>query len=160
MRNLVLILLLLLIGVSCRTKKESLTPPVVLNNFDSTTVKTIYEQTPAGSSWLYAYFRCDSNNKVIMSLLNSGSTTGLQNTTTFYDGKLVSHTLKPADSISHQLIVRVISRSFPVPQPYPVYIEKELSKWQSFQLILGRIFMVIIGAALLFGGFKLYKKFV
>ncbi len=160
MKNLVFILVLLLIGVSCRTKKESLTPPVVLNNFDSTTVKTIYEQTPADSSWLYAYFSCDSNNKVIMSLLNSGSTNGLQNNTSFVEGKLISTTIKPAVSISHQVIVRVISRSFPVPQPYPVHIEKELSKWQSFQLVLGRIFMVIIGAALLFGGFKLYKKFV
>jgi hypothetical protein len=66
--------------------------------------------------------------------------------------------VKPKDSISYQIIVRVISRSVPVLQPYPV--EKELTKWQGFQIILGRIFMLILGIALGFGGLKLYKKLV
>lgn len=146
----------------CRTKKDSMLPaaPVVLNNNDSTSVKVVYEQTPADSAWLKAYFKCDSNNKVIMSLYNSGSTTGLQNNTSFENGMLISKTTKPADSIRHDVIVRVIGRSYAVPQPYPVYLEKELTKWQSFKIVLGEIFMIIIGAALLFGGFKLYKKFV
>lgn len=162
MKKIIFIAVILLIVISCRTKKDSMLPaaPVVLNNNDSTSVKVVYEQTPADSAWLKAYFKCDSNNKVIMSLYNSGSTKGLQNNTSFENGMLISKTTKPADSIRHDVIVRVIGRSIPVPQPYPVYIEKELTKWQGFQIILGRIFMIIIGAALLFGGFKLYKKFV
>jgi len=158
MKKIVFVLMVLGLLISCRTKKEAMLPPVVLNNLDSTSVETKYVQLPADSSWFYALLACDSNNQVIMKSIISGSTQGLQNNFNFDKGVLSSKTVKPKDSVSYQVIVRVISRSVAVPQPYPV--EKELSKWQGFEIICGRLFLLIMAFAVGFGGFKLYRKLV
>ena len=160
MKKIIFIAAILLIVFSCRTQKEQPPqPPVVLNNNDSTSVKTNYIQIPADSSWMKAYFKCDSNNQVIMSMFTNGSTTGLQNNTSFENGVLTSKTTKPADSVRYDIIVRVISRAYPVYVPKPYYVEKELTKWQAFQMVCGRIFLVVFGIVVFWGSFRIYKKF-
>jgi hypothetical protein len=158
MKKIIFFVMVFSLLISCKTKKETLTAPIVLENSDSTGVETKYVQLTADSAWFYAMIACDSNNNAILKQLNTGSTKGLQNNFSFSNGILSTKVVKPKDSISYQIIVRVISRSVPVLQPYPV--EKELTKWQGFQIILGRIFMLILGIALGFGGLKLYKKLV
>jgi len=158
MKKLILIAAVLLLLISCRSNKPAIMPPVVLNNLDSTSLETKYVQIPADSAWFYAYFKCDSNNRVIMASVLNGSTNGLEHNFSFNNGVLNVKTLKPVDSISYQYIVRVISRSVPVPQPYAV--EKELTKWQNFRMTLGSLFMGILAIALLYSGFRIYRKFI
>lgn len=40
----------------------------------------------------------------------------------------------------------------------PVYVEKELTKFQKLMLSFGKIFSILLLGALGYGGFKLYKK--
>ncbi|MCX6232123.1 MAG: hypothetical protein NTZ33_11320 [Bacteroidetes bacterium] len=155
MKKILLIAAVLLVLIGCRSTKPVILPPTILTNVDSTVVKEDKKEVPADSSWFYAYFKCDSNNKVIMASLNNGTTQGLQTNTSFKDGVLNIKTVKPKDSISVFSTFRFVYRDRPVYTPYPV--EKELTKWQNFRMMLGNIFLGLIIAALGYSVFRLYK---
>ena len=45
-----------------------------------------------------------------------------------------------------------------VEKPVPVYVEKELSKWQKIRMSIGGIVMVLLGGFLVYKGFKLWRR--
>lgn len=48
----------------------------------------------------------------------------------------------------------VIRDSIPVPYPVPEYVEKRLSKWQSFKIKLGNIVLYLLGCGFVFFFFR------
>jgi len=104
MKKVILLVMVISLLISCKTKKETLTTPIVLENSDSTGIETKYVQLPADSAWFYAMIACDSNNNAILKQLNTGSTKGLQNNFSFSNGILSSKVVKPKDSYPTRLL--------------------------------------------------------
>ena len=95
---LVLASFFLMVFTGCRTVKENTS----MSNRDSSFVEKlvpVYVQTPADSSWLKAYFKCDSLGNVYIAQLTDLKSKGINTSFDFKDGVVNYKTDRKADSI-------------------------------------------------------------
>jgi hypothetical protein len=66
---------------------------------------------------------------------------------------------KYIESIRHDTLYQHVIDSLPQPYPVTEYIEKPLTWWQRTKMYAGVVFLFILGAAALYGIYRLLKRF-
>lgn len=164
--------LVIIVGVlaltSCHTHKQAsnVVPaePITLNNSDSVTtetiVKTVYVpirvEVPVPQQSVVNISEADTSH-IETDVAESDAWIrpdgSLYHTLQNKDVSLSAETYLPETTTnSNKAIIK--EREVAVPKPYPVYVEKSLSKWVQFKL---SAFWYLVGAALLAGVYILRK---
>ena len=138
---------------SCRSVKYV----PVESTADSIVVEKLVEvQLPPDSSTICALLECDENGKVVLSWLDIANSKNAQAQLTIDSlGNLLAKMKTQPDTIYKPSKEVIVTKEVKVPYP----VEKELTRWQQMKLELGGwAFGIIITAALIIGGWLLYKS--
>lgn len=65
---------------------------------------------------------------------------------------------KYIESIRHDTLYQHVIDSVPAPYPVTEYVEKQLTWWQRTKMYAGVVFLLILGAAALYGIYRLLKR--
>lgn len=138
-----IMLTVVLLPVSCRTTKEAIKVPIKTET--KVIEKLVPVKVPADSTSIYALFKCDSLNRVIMTKLGEQKTSGMQSNFSF-DGTRLTYKAKTI----HDTIYVAAKDSF-IYQEKPVKVPVEVNKltwWQKSLCWTGGISLLLILAAL------------
>lgn len=171
MKRLLIFLIPLLVLTSCHTNKQAQTlppAPIVLNNSDSVRVETIIKTE-------YVPVRVEvpvpqqSVSNIVFETDTSHIETDIAESNAWirHDGTLYHDIINKNFKLSSEAYVpqtttennneAVKTKEIPVPQPYPVYVEKSLSKSEQFKL---SAFWYLVGATLIAGAYIFRKPFL
>lgn len=171
MKRLQIYLIPLLVLTSCHTNKQAQTlppAPIVLSNSDSVRVETIIKTE-------YVPVRVEvpvpqqSVSNIVFETDTSHIETDIAESNAWIrpDGTLYHDIINKNVKLSGEAYVpqtttennneAVKIKEIPVPQPYPVYVEKSLSKSEQFKLAA---FWYLVGAALIAGAYIFRKPFL
>lgn len=171
MKRLLIFLIPLLVLTSCHTNKQAQTlqpAPIVLNNSDSVRVETIIKTE-------YVPVRVEvpvpqqSVSNIVFETDTSHIETDIAESNAWIrpDGTLYHDIINKNVKLSGEAYVpqtttennneAVKTKEIPVPQPYPVYVEKSLSKSEQFKL---SAFWYLVGATLIAGAYIFRKPFL
>ena len=138
----ILIMFAVLLFTNCRCPKETLRIQK-----DSTSsiqnVVPVYIKTPADSSWLKAYMKCDSLGNVYISQIIDLKSSGINTSFDFKDGVVNYKTNRKADSILIYTINKetTINRSL---KSTETIIVKEMSSFQKIFFWIGLILSILL----------------
>lgn len=141
-----LLLLILIIGmIGCRTSKQT-EPPPVLKDSIRIVERLVPVQLPADSSILEAYFECDSTNRVIMKELSEEKSKRVSTKLNFSPGKLARLDYK---SNTKPDTVYISGKDITIYKDRPVYIDKpivtnKLNWWQKVLMWGGGVFSILL----------------
>lgn len=93
MKRFLLFLILIISLIGCRTSKQVEKPPVLKDSI-RIVEKLIPVQLPSDSSFIEAYFQCDSTNRVIMKELRDEKSKHVNTSFGFIPGKTAKLTYK------------------------------------------------------------------
>lgn len=172
MKRLLIFLIPLLVLTSCHTNKHAVpnTPlaPVVLNNSDSVRVETVIK-----TEYVPVMFDVPVPQQSVSNIVFETDTSHIETDVAVSDAWIT-----PEGTLFHNLINKDVKLSgktyvpqtttennneavrvkeIPVPQPYPVFVEKSLSKSEQFKL---SAFWYLVGAALIAGAYIFRKPFL
>lgn len=171
MKRLQIYLIPLLVLTSCHTNKQAQTlppAPIILNNSDSVRVETIIKTE-------YVPVRVEvpvpqqSVSNIVFETDTSHIETDIAESNAWIrpDGTLYHDIINKNVKLSGEAYVSqtttennneaVKTKEIPVPQPYPVYVEKSLSKSEQFKL---SAFWYLVGVALVAGAYIFRKPFL
>lgn len=171
MKRLQIYLIPLLVLTSCHTNKQAQTlppAPIVLSNSDSVRVETIIKTE-------YVPVRVEvpvpqqSVSNIVFETDTSHIETDIAESNAWIrpDGTLYHDIINKNVKLSGEAYVpqtttennneAVKTKEIPVPQPYPVYVEKSLSKSEQFKL---SAFWYLVGATLIAGAYIFRKPFL
>ena len=171
MKRLQIYLIPLLVLTSCHTNKQAQTlppAPIVLSNSDSVRVETIIKTE-------YVPVRVEvpvpqqSVSNIVFETDTSHIETDIAESNAWMrpDGTLYHDIINKNVKLSGEAYVpqtttennneAVKTKEIPVPQPYPVYVEKSLSKSEQFKL---SAFWYLVGATLIAGAYIFRKPFL
>lgn len=171
MKRLLIFLIPLLVLTSCHTNRQAQTlppAPIVLNNSDSVRVEAIIKTE-------YVPMRVEvpvpqqSVSNIVFETDTSHIETDIAESNAWIrpDGTLYHDIINKNVKLSGEAYVpqtttkrnndAVTTKEIPVPQPYPVYVEKSLSKSEQFKL---SAFWYLVGAALIAGAYIFRKPFL
>jgi hypothetical protein len=135
----------------CRSQRVA-TVPVETR---TTVIERLVEvQTPADSSWLHAWFECDSNSRVLLKSFEEDKTERMQTGLQLSDDQLSYRVIRIKDKIFIPARDSIIIQQVPVPVEIPVEVNR-LTGWQYFQIWAGRI---VLAALFLFLIYKIISK--
>lgn len=160
---------MVLVLSSCHTPKQAVPlAPIVLNNSDSVRVETIIRTE-------YVPVRVEvpvpqqSVSNIVFETDTSHIETDIAESNAWIrpDGTLYHDIINKNVKLSGEAYVpqtttennneAVKTKEIPVPQPYPVYVEKSLSKSEQFKL---SAFWYLVGATLIAGAYIFRKPFL
>lgn len=123
---------------SCRTIKYV----PVESNADSIVVEKLVEvQLPPDSATIRALLECDENGKVILKWLDIANSKNAQAQLTIDSlGNLLAKMKTQPATVYLPAKEVVVSKKEKVPYP----VEKELTKWQTLYIVMGKLFVGII----------------
>ena len=171
MKRLQIYFIPLLVLTSCHSNKQAQTlppAPIVLSNSDSVRVETIIKTE-------YVPVRVEvpvpqqSVNNIVFETDTSHIETDIAESNAWIrpDGTLYHDIINKNVKLSGEAYVpqtttennneAVKTKEIPVPQPYPVYVEKSLSKSEQFKL---SAFWYLVGATLIAGAYIFRKPFL
>lgn len=171
MKRLLIFLIPLLVLTSCHTNKQAqiLPPaPVVLNNSDSVRVETVIK-TEYVPVIVEVPVPQQSVNNIVFETDTSHIETDLALSDAWItpEGMLFHNLINKDVKLSGEAYVpqtttennkeAVTTKEIPVPQPYPVYVEKSLSASEQFKL---SVFWYLVGATLIAGAYIFRKPFL
>ena len=159
MKRLLIFLIPLLMLTSCHTNKQAQTlppAPVVLNNSDSVRVETIIRTEYVPVRVEVPVPQQSVNNIVEADTSHIETDVAESNAWIRPDGSLYHNLINKNIKLSGEAYVlqttiennneAVRTKEIPVPQPYPVYVEKSLSTSEQFKL---SAFWYLVGASLI-----------
>ena len=159
MKRLLIFLIPLLMLTSCHTNKQAQTlppAPVVLNNSDSVRVETIIRTEYVPVRVEVPVPQQSVNNIVEADTSHIETDVAESNAWIRPDGSLYHNLINKNIKLSGEAYVpqttiennndAVRIKEIPVPQPYPVYVEKSLSTSEQFKL---SAFWYLVGASLI-----------
>lgn len=157
MKRHILFLVLIISLVGCRTAKQIAQPPVLKDSI-RIVEKLVPVQLPADSSFIEAFFQCDSTNQVIMKALSEEKTKRINSQFKFTSGntaKLIYKAKTQPDT------VYIRGKDTTVYKDRPVYIDKpvitnELHWWQKALMWCGGAFLILLAIAI----YKQIKPFI
>jgi len=157
MKQILLFLVLIISLVGCRTAKQIVQPPILKDSI-RIVEKLVAVQLPADSSFIEAFFQCDSTNQVIMKALNEEKTKRVNSQFKFTSGKVARLDYK---SKTQPDTVYIRGKDTTVYKDRPVYIDKpvitnELYWWQKGLMWCGAFFLVLLLIAI----YKQIKPFI
>ena len=135
-RNFIALFLLALVLASCKTRERVV---MVETTRTDTTYITKHQRD---SVWLH--------DSIFVSEKQQGDTV--------YVLQERWHT-RYVDRETHDTIYHFLTDSVPIPYPVTEYVEKKLSKWQKLRMRAGEAAMGLSGVLIVFGLFKLKRKF-
>jgi hypothetical protein len=148
MKKIIFILMVFSLLISCKAKKE-----ITSDRSDSTVYieKLRFDTviTPADSSWLKAWFKCDSLGNVYVSQLIDLKSKEINSDFSFSDGVLSYSTQRDEKKTA----VPCVDRYFTKKQKETITITKTIVKMSMFQKIffwLGLIGVIVSGVLLYF----------
>lgn len=172
MKRLLIFFIPLLVLTSCHTNKQAVpnTPPapVVLNNSDSVRVETVIK-----TEYVPVMVDVPVPQQSVSNIVFETDTSHIETDVAVSDAWIT-----PEGTLFHNLVNKdvklsgeayvpqtttennneaVRTKEIPVPQPYPVYVEKSLSKSEQFKL---SAFWYLVGAALIAGAYIFRKPFL
>lgn len=169
MKRAILISVLALVMSACHSSKQAVPEvppaPVVLNNSDSVRVETVIKteyvpvmvdvNVPQQSVSNIVFETDTSHIETDVAVSDAWITPDgtLYHTLVNKDVKLSAETHVPQTTTENNRDA-VMTREVPVPEPYPVYVERSLSKSEQFKLAL---FWYIVGAVLI-AGVYIFRK--
>lgn len=171
MKRLLNILIPLLALASCHTNKQVQTlpsAPVVLNNYDSVRVETVIK-----TEYVPVMLDVPIPQQSVSNIVFETDTSHIETDVAVSDawitpeGTLFHNLINKDVNLSGKAFVPQITtennneavrtKEIPVPQPYPVYVEKSLSRSEQFKL---SAFWYLVGAALIAGAYIFRKPFL
>ena len=171
MKRFLIFLIPLLVLTSCHTNKQAQTmppAPVVLNNSDSVRVETVIK-----TEYVPVMVEVPVPQQSVSNIVFEADTSHIETDVAFSnawirpDGTLFHNLVNKDVKLSGEAYVpqtttennneAVRTKEIPVPQPYPVYVEKSLSKYEQFKL---SAFWYLVGAALIAGAYIFRKPFL
>ena len=171
MKRLLIFLIPWLVLTSCNTNKQAQTlpaAPIVLNNSDSVRVETIIK-----TEYVPVRVEVPVPQQSVSNIVFETDTSHIETDVVVSDAWIT-----PEGTLFHNLINKdvklsgeayvpqtstennneaVRTKEIPVPQPYPVYVEKSLSKSEQFKL---SAFWYLVGTALVAGAYIFRKPFL
>lgn len=172
MKRLLIFLIPLLVLSSCHTNKQAVpnTPPapVVLNNSDSVRVETVIK-----TEYVPVMVDVPVPQQSVSNIVFETDTSHIETDVAVSDAWIT-----PEGTLFHNLVNKdvklsgeayvpqtttennneaVRTKEIPVSQPYPVYVEKSLSKPEQFKL---SAFWYLVGTALIAGAYIFRKPFL
>lgn len=169
MKRFLIFLIPLLVLTSCHTNKQAQTlppAPVVLNNSDSVRVETIIKTVYVPVRVEVPVPQQSVSNIVDADTSHIKTDIAESNAWIRPDGTLYHDLINRDVKLSGEAYVSqtttasnneaVRTKEIPVPQPYPVYVEKSLSTSEQFKL---SAFWYLVGAALVAGAYIFRKPF-
>lgn len=170
MKRLLIFLIPLLVLTSCHTNKQAQTlppAPIVLNNSDSVRVETIIKTEYVPVRVEVPVPQQSVSNIVEADTSHIETDVAESNAWIRPDGTLYHDLINKDIKLSGEAYVpqtttennnkAVKTKEIPVPQPYPVYVEKSLSKSEQFKL---SAFWYLVGATLIAGAYIFRKPFL
>lgn len=170
MKRLLIFLLPLLVLTSCHTNKQAQTlppAPIVLNNSDSVRVETIIKTEYVPVRVEVPVPQQSVSNIVESDTSHIETDVAMSNAWVRPDGTLFHDLINKNVKLSGDAYVpqtttennneAVKTKEISVPQPYPVYVEKSLSKSEQFKL---SAFWYLVGATLIAGAYIFRKPFL
>lgn len=172
MKRVILISVLALVMSACHSSRQAVPntppPPIVLNNSDSVRVETVIK-----TEYVPVMVEAPVPQQSVSNIVFETDTSHIETDVAVSDAWIT-----PDGTLFHNLINKnvklegeayvpqtttesnneaVKTKEIPVPQPYPVYIEKSLSKSEQFKL---STFWYLVGAALIAGTYIFRKPFL
>lgn len=172
MKRVILLSVLALAMSACHSSKQAVPEvppaPVVLNNSDSVRVETVIK-----TEYVPVMVEVPVPQQSVSNIVFEADTSHIETDVAFSnawirpDGTLFHNLVNKDVKLSAEAHVpqtttennkeAVMTREVPVPQPYPVYVEKSLSKFEQFKLAA---FWYLIGAALIAATYIFRKPFL
>lgn len=152
MKQLILIVILSVLLISCKSKQPITEVPI--RTVEKVTERLVEVQLPADSTWLTAYLECDSTNQVILRGINEQKSSGVFSDLMFRHGVLNYRTKTNPEPQKAVVKDSIVYREIPIKVEVPV-VEYRQTKWQSFTSVLGTITLIILS---LYTGWKILKK--
>lgn len=171
MKRLLIFLIPLLVLTSCHTNRQAQTlppAPIVLNNSDSVRVETIIK-----TEYVPVRVEVPVPQQSVSNIVFETDTSHIETDVAVSDAWIT-----PEGTLFHNLVNKdvklsgeayvpqtstennneaVRTKEIPAPQPYPVYVEKSLSKSEQFKL---SAFWYLVGTALVAGAYIFRKPFL
>ena len=153
MNKLLIISLMLFAFASCKTAQQPVVT-VPIEYKERIVEKLVPIELPADSADIRALFECNNLNQVILKELAEAKSKRIKSLFSFNNG-LLKYDFKTALDT-----VYVPGKEITITRDVPVYVNvpgpevNKLTKWQSTQIMAGRLFL---GLILLFGIYKLVK---
>lgn len=170
MKRLLNILIPLLALASCHTNKQVQTlpsTPVVLNNSDSVRIETVIKTEYVPVTVEVPVPQQSVNNIVEADTSHIETDVAVSNAWIRPDGTLFHNLVNKDVKLSGEAYLpqtttennndAIRTKEIPVPQPYPVYVEKSLSRSEQFKL---SAFWYLVGAAFIAGAYIFRKPFL
>lgn len=156
-KTILLMTLIALTFVSCRTQKpvQAPLPPVVLNSADSVTVEKILETVFEAIEVAVDLPRQSETN--VTHNDSSHVETDLAFSDAWFEDGVLHHLIenKPGQLKGNAFVPHTTERSnreavkikeVPVPEPYPVEVERELTRWERAKMEVGGVAMGVVVA--------------
>ena len=171
MNKVILISVFILMMSACHSSKQGMPEippaPVVLNNSDSVRVETIIKTEYVPVRVEMPVPQQSVSNIVEADTSHIEADVAASNAWIRPDGTLYHDLINKDVKLSGEAYVpqtttennneAVRTKEIPVPQPYPVYVEKSLSKSEQFKL---SAFWYLVGTALIAGAYIFRKPFL
>ncbi len=170
MKRLLIFLIPLLVLTSCHTNKQAQTlppAPVILNNSDSVRIETVIKTEYVPVTVEVPVPQQSVSNIVKADTSHIETDVAKSNAWIRPDGTLYHDLINKEVKLSGEAYVPQITtennneaikaKEIPVPQPYPVYIERAMSKSEQFKL---SAFWYLVGTALVAGVYIFRKPFL
>lgn len=146
-----LVIIVLMMG--CKTSRP-LIQEVPIQYKEKIVERLIPVELPVDSANILALFECNDLNQVIMKELTEVKSKRIQSLFSFNAGQLKYNFKSALDTVYLPAKDSIVSRDVPVIVNVPGPEVNKLTKWQSTQIMAGRL---LLGLILLFGIYMLLK---
>ena len=140
------IILAIFLFTGCRPQKQVITVPIETQTIVRERIVEV--PTPADSSMINAYLECDSNFNVLLRRFDERKTSGMATELNLAAGMLSYKVHRFTDTLYIAARDSFIYKEIPITIEVPKEVNL-LTKWQNFQIWAGRIFLILLAAALL-----------
>ena len=144
--------------IACKTQ-QAIQPPVQIpvHTKEKIVERLVPYALPPDSTVITALFECDSLNKVNMKMFEELKAKGLISSFSFENGILKFRLIQPPDTVYIAAKDSIIERDKPVLYyiPSPPVITNQLTQGQIICVWFGKIFMGLLGLAVIYGIWKL-----
>jgi len=150
----ILVLMIIVLMVSCRTAQIAPVKPVVLQTKERVTTSLKPVVLSSDRAFLKALFECDSSKQVVLRQIEEEKSKNVKSDFTFNNGQLEYKAEAIHDTVYVSVTDSSLYKEVPIPYAVPGPVTNVLTWGQKTLIYLGRSFICYL---LLLGGYKILK---